>query len=181
MSYGDKEGGEQVGCQHPTSAHQVGCRLNTVIGLFKSKKEAADTLEISTDQLARYIKGQVSPPLSVLIRLSAAKGISLDWLASGQGEMFGSVPLVTTALTAIDQELNARVVEAVSTVYKECGGRISPRDLGRVSAEIYNDIAQAGLSSWDEKMGALGLAAAQLRRRLLAPPEPASTQGKHSA
>lgn len=83
------------GCDHPTSGMEVGRRLEAAIQLFGTKKEAADTLDISTDQLTRYTKGVVSPPLAVLMRLSSAKGISLDWLATGRGSMRHGDPVAT--------------------------------------------------------------------------------------
>ncbi|MDA8230384.1 MAG: hypothetical protein M0006_03505 [Magnetospirillum sp.] len=82
------------------------------------------------------------------------------------------VPAVTTPSMAVDGELNARIVEAVAATYKDVGGAISPRDLGRVAAEIYNDVVAAGLETWDEKMVALRVAIGQLRRRLLTAPAP---------
>ncbi|SBV90485.1 putative Phage repressor [uncultured Alphaproteobacteria bacterium] len=42
---------------------------------------------VSPDQLARYIKGQSSPPFEVLAKLAIAKGVSLDWVATGTGAM----------------------------------------------------------------------------------------------
>lgn len=86
---------KEDGYGRPSSDAEVGRRIEAAIRLFPTKREAADTLGISTDQLARYIKGQVSPPLSVLMRLSAVKGVSLDWLASGSGSMLYSAPVAT--------------------------------------------------------------------------------------
>lgn len=86
---------KEDGRDHPTSGLEVGCRLEAAVQMFNTKREAADTLGISTDQLARYTKGAVSPPLAVLMRLSAAKGISLDWLATGHGSMRHGDPVAT--------------------------------------------------------------------------------------
>lgn len=95
----------------------------------------------------------------------------------------GSGGFLVQAFATLDAELNARVVEAVSAAYADTGAKISPRDLGRVSAEIYNDITAAGLDEWDDKMVALRVTIGALRRRLTTPaePNPGSAQGKRLA
>jgi len=116
--------------------------------------------------------GDAEPKTSRLVAIADAAGVTVEWLATGRGPQ----PQPQAARSSsIDAELNARIVEAVAAIYKECGAAISHRDLGRVTAGIYNEIIQAGLESAEERTGALRLAAGQLRRRLLTP-GPAETK-----
>jgi phage repressor protein C with HTH and peptisase S24 domain len=64
-----------------------GERLKIVADLFDTRITAAETAGVVPEQLAKYIKGRVKPPFEVVQRLAAAKNISLDWLASGDGAM----------------------------------------------------------------------------------------------
>lgn len=165
-------------------------QVRTHLGLTQTEMAAKMSVTLRPYQL--YEAGERPPKaesLEALIRL----GINVNWLLSGEGEMLlgttildpacGSGGFLVHALAALDAELNGRINEAVTTVYAECGAKISPRDMGRVTAEIYNEIAAAGLESWEEKMGALRLAAGQLRRRLLSDPSQnhASDEGKRLA
>ncbi|MGS1014070.1 helix-turn-helix domain-containing protein [Rhodanobacter sp. UC4450_H17] len=58
-----------------------------MIKLFDSRAEAARVAGMSTDQLARYEKGG-TPSFRPLVKLAAAKGVRLEWLATGDGEMY---------------------------------------------------------------------------------------------
>lgn len=71
-------------------------RISAVIGLFKSRTEAASVCGMSTDQLSRYEKGG-TPSFPPLARLAIAKGVSLEWLATGEGGM-----LLSASQTASD-------------------------------------------------------------------------------
>src|SRR5579862_8443312 len=64
-----------------------GERLRTVADLFDSRAEASEVAGVVPEQLQKYIRGAVKPPFEVIRRLAAAKAISLDWLATGEGEM----------------------------------------------------------------------------------------------
>lgn len=71
----------------PSSRHELGTRIAAVVDLYESRKSAAFVAGVSTDQLARYMRGENEPPLSVAARLAASKGVSLEWMATGSGDM----------------------------------------------------------------------------------------------
>lgn len=62
-------------------------RIAQLLDLFPTRRMAATVAGISTDQLTRYAQGRSSPPFEVLARLARDRAVSLDWLASGSGEM----------------------------------------------------------------------------------------------
>lgn len=72
----------------PNSDSELGTRITAVADLFDNRKYAADAAGVSTDQLARYMRGENTPPVTVADKLAAAKGVSLKWLARGEGEMY---------------------------------------------------------------------------------------------
>ncbi len=148
----------------------------------ESQKGMASRFGLSENAWQRLELEGRAPKGDILAQLIDL-GFSSDWLLTGQGQMRPSLSAADPerpTIPVLDEELNARVVEAVTITYQACGAAISPRDLGRVTAQIYNEIAGADLDNWDAKLGALGLAVSQLRRRLTAPLRP-SEAAKHSA
>jgi transcriptional regulator with XRE-family HTH domain len=125
------------------------------------------------------------PPSHEVLQALAGKGINLNWLLTGEGEMLAIAGEQTNvgagAPVERDQDLYGRVLEAISAVYKEMNWGISLRQLGAEAAQIADDIAAEGLAP-DEKPPAVKAAAAMLRRQLRAaaadPTAEASTKGR---
>lgn len=65
-------------------------RIATVAGLFESRKQAAEAAQVGLSSLHRWIAGEGMPAFNSLALLAAAVGVSLDWIASGRGEMYPS-------------------------------------------------------------------------------------------
>jgi len=62
-------------------------RISTVVSLFKDRKSAALAANVSTDQLNRYTKGENQPPFGAMVSLAKSAGVSIEWLATGEGHM----------------------------------------------------------------------------------------------
>lgn len=136
---------------------------------------------VSPDQLARYVKGQNAAPFEVLARLAGAKGVSLDWLATGRGPMRPEAePAAQPPAASADPDLYGRVLEQVAAVYKECGYGVSLRQIGQTAAEIAAELAGPDVTTPEEKAAAAKAAAAMLRRQLrdavAAPTGPAASK-----
>lgn len=67
-----------------------GQRLAAVADLFETRIAAADAAGVVPEQLAKWIKEQAKPPFEAMRRLTRARNVSLDWLATGDGAMFAS-------------------------------------------------------------------------------------------
>ncbi|HEY1029787.1 MAG TPA: helix-turn-helix transcriptional regulator [Pseudomonas sp.] len=63
-------------------------RIAAVADLYESRKQAATTAQVALSSLQRWISGDGMPAFGSVALLAAGKGISLDWIATGQGEMF---------------------------------------------------------------------------------------------
>lgn len=63
-------------------------RIFKVISLFSDRKIASEIAGKSEDMLWAYTKGRNSPSFEALARLALAKGINLNWLATGEGSMY---------------------------------------------------------------------------------------------
>lgn len=69
-----------------------GARLGFLLGLYDSRIEGADVAGVTPEQLGRYLSaaqgkegGTGKIPFGVMSKLARKKGISLDWLATGEG------------------------------------------------------------------------------------------------
>jgi transcriptional regulator with XRE-family HTH domain len=64
----------------------IGTRIAQAADRLKSRADAAMAMGVSPAALQRYIKEQNMPPFDAVVRLCAATGIRLEWIASGKGE-----------------------------------------------------------------------------------------------
>nr|WP_314587087.1 helix-turn-helix transcriptional regulator [uncultured Pseudomonas sp.] len=62
-------------------------RIGALAELYNSRKEAAQAAGIGLSTLQRWITGEAMPAFHSLAQLAAGRGVSLDWLASGRGDM----------------------------------------------------------------------------------------------
>ncbi len=85
---------------------ELGERIRWLLDQFANRVEAAEVAGVTPEHLASYIAGRAKPPFELVARLAAAKNVSLDWLASGDGpreadgeepEGFVAIPIVRDA------------------------------------------------------------------------------------
>ena len=74
----------------PIGATGIGSRIGLIADSYGTRTEAAAAAGISVVSLRRYISEEQAPSFEVLARLAMQNGFSLEWLASGQGEMKSS-------------------------------------------------------------------------------------------
>jgi phage repressor protein C with HTH and peptisase S24 domain len=65
---------------------ELGERVRWLLDQFDTRAEAARIATVTPEHLASYIAGRAKPPFELMARLARAKGVSLDWIASGSGE-----------------------------------------------------------------------------------------------
>jgi transcriptional regulator with XRE-family HTH domain len=56
-----------------------------VLDAFQTRAEAAAVAGVGANQLARYLRGEAEPTFDIVARLAADRGVSLNWLANGEG------------------------------------------------------------------------------------------------
>jgi hypothetical protein len=64
-------------------------RLREVADLYASRESAAKAANVSYPQFYRYLNGATKIPLIVAMRLAEPFSISMDWIATGEGNMLG--------------------------------------------------------------------------------------------
>ncbi len=60
-------------------------RLRWLLDLFETRSAAGKVAGVTPEHLPSYLKSDARPRFDTIARLAAVKGVSLDWLATGQG------------------------------------------------------------------------------------------------
>ena len=111
--------------------------------MIGTRKAAAAAAGISDDQLTNYAKGRAKPPFSVMAALCAEAGVSLDWLATGEGPKEapglaeGAGPHNQVPAGAIDYDLLAGTVQALEEVLAKRGLLLPPDKKGQAVSLLY--------------------------------------------
>ena len=89
-------------------------RIRTVADLYPTRKAAAESAGVSYPQLNRYLTGRAKISLIVALRLAETHGISMDWLATGDGAMYANVETPNREDHEIDVNRYSDVIRLVA-------------------------------------------------------------------
>lgn len=112
--------------------------------------------------------------------MAAATGVSLNWLASGEGSMRKDTAGTSLASPHIDTELLAMIGVGIADVYRTENARISPQDQARLQARFYANLVNSCATS-EERQAGLKALLGQLRQELRDPRSSESSSSKRSA
>lgn len=71
----------------PIIDNQMRTRIRAVADMYANRNAAALAAGCSKQSLDKYMKGEQSPTLKTMHLLTSGVGVSLDWLATGDGQM----------------------------------------------------------------------------------------------
>lgn len=139
MASKTRTGEREVGSQDPTSVDELGSRISLVVGLYKTKTQAARSAGTTLEMLNRYIRGEHKLPLEKATGLCEPVGVSMNWLAWGIGPMLLSdcTPAAPSALDRMDEALLANLVEGVDVFLAAEDLQLPPRHKARVTVLFY--------------------------------------------
>lgn len=106
---------------------QFASRLRSVRKVLGDEERGrfAAKVGLPKNTLANYELGLNEPPVSVLVKYQELFGVDIRWLATGEGEMFSSVPSNNTGTALLDREV-MRI--AIAAVEEGLAGRSFPPD-----------------------------------------------------
>lgn len=133
----------------------------------------AAKISVSVSGVKKWLSGTATPSFSAMTKVSRVSGVSLDWLATGDGPMRpGEAQPVATlgAEATTDRELLGRCIDQISKLYEELNIRLPTLDMGREAAALYDEIVATGARSIEEYLPMLRVLIAQRRRALLTAP-----------
>ncbi len=73
----------------------IGDRISEVATRVGGKRALAKAAGVTEDQIHRYCRGANLPGIDVVVRIAAAGGVSVEWLATGRAEPAEVMPTHT--------------------------------------------------------------------------------------
>ncbi len=146
----------QVGKLEPRvsgSVDELATRIDMVVRLYDTKTMAAKTAGITPEQLTRQLKALNRPFLDTVARLCVPKGVSLDWLVTGQGAMLVKERNATASggRGSLDEALLANLVEGLERYLAAKDLLPMPQQKARMTVVFYRI-----LSRWREQLAESG-------------------------
>lgn len=80
----------------------LGNRIRVVADMYANRHDAVSAAGCSKQSLDKYMKGEQAPTLKTMFMLASGVGVSLDWLATGDGPMLRSGRQHVTALATAE-------------------------------------------------------------------------------
>lgn len=121
-----------------TSLNDLKDRIGFAVKKIGGQKAASLALGISTRSISSYMTGDAEPKLLISKRLSELAGISLDWLATGEGlPEKDSLDEIVKDIK-VDADLMAEIVKVVNEYLDSLDRELPPEKLGKIYAYLYN-------------------------------------------
>lgn len=144
-------------------------RVERICQLVGGAGELALRSGLSRRVIDKYIAGGSDPSRQRLVSLAVASGVSVQWLATGEGPMEArhgatQAPDTPTA-SPIDKWLFSRVIDGIRRVYKRAGGQLPTVNEVEMALDMHNRIT-ALAEGQEARHGALLMALDQLERDL---------------
>ncbi|MGN0925112.1 LexA family transcriptional regulator [Ectopseudomonas mendocina] len=109
MSYEESEPSKEDANSVPFPRAGIGTRIEAIADLFDSRKQAASTAGVAVSTLQRWLAEEGMPAFDSLARLALPKGVSLDWIATGHGSMFGEAQAAAPKNRVDEEDMYAYV------------------------------------------------------------------------
>lgn len=111
-------------------------RIREVVAVIGNQSKAAEQIGVTVSSVARWIKGESDPSRTNLVRLAQAAGVSVQWLATGEGER--------NQVNPVPQQGQDHIAPVVDTV----GNSVNINDF--VFIPYYDVNASAGHGAWTD-------------------------------
>lgn len=123
----------------PSLGMELGTRITEVCDLLETRKNAAKAAGVSPDQIHRWMRGENLRNFGSVVKLCGEKGVSLDWLSTGEGPMMRDQ---RTGLTPpINIDLLAQVIAMIDGWLEDQGREMKKSKKAQVIAMAYEMIS----------------------------------------
>ncbi|MFT4345049.1 helix-turn-helix domain-containing protein [Bartonella bacilliformis] len=138
---------------------------------FKERKQFAEHFDIPETTMRNYETGLREPPASILRIYKDRCGISLDWLVTGEGEMFTDIGKAKAAgfkPQAIPAGLMKKLGRIAYTTYRDAKIKLPPEDIAELAAELYGKLQELvqNINDMEEIEATLPLLKLHLKRQI---------------
>ncbi|EJF75993.1 helix-turn-helix transcriptional regulator [Bartonella alsatica] len=118
--------------------------VRRVLG-FAERKKFAEHLGITAASIGTYEIGISEPTASALSKYQEICGISLDWLVTGNGEMFMDMAKAKAACfkaPILPSGLMKKLGRIAYTTYHDANIKLPPEDIAELAAELYGKLQE---------------------------------------
>ncbi|WP_034988862.1 helix-turn-helix domain-containing protein [Bartonella senegalensis] len=138
---------------------------------FTERKQFAEHLGITAGSIGTYEMGISEPTASALSKYKEICGVSLDWLITGNGEMFTDIAKAKAAglkPQAIPAGVMKRLGYLAYTTYRDAQITLPPEDVAELAAELYGKLQELihNIQDMEEVEATLPLLKLHLKRQI---------------
>ncbi|WP_254493945.1 helix-turn-helix domain-containing protein [Bartonella sp. B1099] len=112
---------------------------------FLERKKFADHLTVPESTMSNYETGLREPPSSMLVIYKNICGIDVNWLLTGEGEMFSDMAKAKAAgfkPQTIPAGLMKKLGRIAYTTYRDAKIKLPPEDIAELAAELYKKLQE---------------------------------------
>lgn len=142
----------------------------------------SNSLAVDKTTLAAYERGQRTPDADTLARYRELHGIDINWLVTGDGQMFVDLDKAPKPQVVIEKSLMKKLARLAMRVYRDAGVKLPPEEIASEAADLFNDLVAKVTNIRDT--GEVDAVFPQLEYRLkkrLSENEAPTSSGKRSA
>lgn len=142
--------------------------MRKAIGFF-TRKNFADYLKMHPDTLGSYERGDSIPNANFLEMCQRNYSVNLNWLFTGEGEMFANAAAAPASMRTVDPFVMMKIASKIEDIYKDFAQTPTKAHITCVAAEVYNDMLANGtdLNDNDELMATITLEMVKLKKRII--------------
>ncbi|ATP11788.1 hypothetical protein BHOIPH791_05300 [Bartonella henselae] len=138
---------------------------------FTERKQFAEHLGVTAGSIGTYETGVSEPTASALSKYQEICGVSLDWLVTGNGEMFTDMAKAKAAgfkPQAIPAGLMKRLGHLAYTTYHDAKITLPPEDVAELAAGLYGKLQELihNINDMEEVEATLPLLKLHLKRQI---------------
>lgn len=136
----------------PSNSDGFASRMNVVIGLVGNASRLARMADVSESVVRKWRDGKSEPSRLHLVAISRAAGISINWLATGEGPMRPGVVVgagvenenyrASPVGPGISRDIIQAVVEALEELLAERYASLSPANKAELVALVCEVVAE---------------------------------------
>ncbi|WP_455465990.1 helix-turn-helix domain-containing protein [Bartonella sp. B39] len=120
------------------------CEIRFALG-FTQRKQFADHLTVPESTMYNYETGLREPPSSMLVIYKNICGIDVNWLLTGEGEMFSDMAKAKAAgfkAPILPSGLMKKLGRIAYTTYRDAKIKLPPEDIAEIAAELYGKLQE---------------------------------------
>lgn len=117
-------------------------RIKVLVERAGSAEKLAKKAGISARVIGKYLNGDSDPSRTRLIRLAKVAEVSLEWLATGSGNMIIEAERLCSLSAKIDEGILEEVIEAIEEYLSEAQKCLAPGKKAQLAGALYEMYAE---------------------------------------